>query len=69
MMTNNTKMMNDMELDNVTGGAFWTASPNHSEATLQGMGITLKNAVNASSDAAGIVEQPAISFLRTDSMR
>ena len=45
--------LNEMELDNVTGGAFRSISLNQNET----------------SDAADIEKRQAISFLRTDSMR
>jgi hypothetical protein len=51
--------LNDMEMDNVTGGAFRAAGHNQDAV------ITLENIVNAFSDAVG----QATSKLRTDSIR
>ena len=60
--------LNELEMENVTGGAFRSVSPNQNEASHQGEGIGLTNAVSASFDADDIAKHQAISFLRTDSM-
>ena len=71
MMTTNMKMMNDMELDNVTGGAFRASGDTTSH---QGEEITLKAVVNTISAAFDAVadfvgDRQAANRLRTDSMR
>ena len=57
MMTNNMKMMNDMELDNVTGGAY----------VLEDVVDAISAAFDAVADFVG--DRQAANRLRTDSMR
>ena len=51
--------LNEQEMENVAGGAFWAGGDNQPEL------ITLKDILKNTSDKEG----PVISFLRTDSMR